>query len=93
MPEALERWSVDMISRALPRHMQIIFEINKRFLDEVAQRYPGNERRLAELSIIQEGPVKMVRMAHLAVIGSHSGQWGGGVAFESVEGAYLSRFP
>ncbi len=72
MPEALERWSVDMMSRVLPRHMQIIFEINKRFLDEVAQRYPGNERRLAELSIIQEGPVKMVRMAHLAVIGSHS---------------------
>lgn len=72
MPEALERWSVDMMSRVLPRHMQIIFEINKRFLDEVAQRYPGNERRLAELSIIQEGPVQMVRMAHLAVIGSHS---------------------
>ena len=72
MPEALERWSVDMMSRVLPRHMQIIFEINKRFLDEVAQRYPGNERRLSELSIIQEGPVQMVRMAHLAVIGSHS---------------------
>ena len=72
MPEALEKWSVDMMSRVLPRHMQIIFEINKRFLDEVAQRYPGNERRLAELSIIQEGPVQMVRMAHLAVIGSHS---------------------
>ncbi|MFH0784281.1 MAG: glycogen/starch/alpha-glucan phosphorylase [Pseudomonadota bacterium] len=72
MPEALERWSVEMMSRVLPRHMQIIFEINKRFLDEVAQRYPGNERRLRELSIIQEGPVQMVRMAHLAVIGSHS---------------------
>ncbi|MBU1565942.1 MAG: glycogen/starch/alpha-glucan phosphorylase [Proteobacteria bacterium] len=72
MPEALERWPVDMMSRVLPRHMQIIFEINKRFLDEVAQRYPGNERRLAELSIIQEGPIQMVRMAHLAVIGSHS---------------------
>ncbi len=72
MPEALERWSVEMMSRVLPRHMQIIFEINKRFLDEVAQRYPGNERRLSELSIIQEGPVQMVRMAHLAVIGSHS---------------------
>jgi glycogen phosphorylase len=72
MPEALERWSVDMMSRVLPRHMQIIFEINKRFLDEVAQRYPGNERKLRDLSIIQEGPVQMVRMAHLAVIGSHS---------------------
>ncbi len=72
MPEALERWSVDMMGRVLPRHMQIIYEINQRFLDEVAQRYPGNERKLRDLSIIQEGPVKMVRMAHLAVIGSHS---------------------
>ncbi len=72
MPEALERWTVDMMSRVLPRHMQIIFEINRRFLDEVAQQYPGNERKLRELSIIEEGPVKMVRMAHLAIIGSHS---------------------
>ena len=52
--------------------MQIIFEINKRFLAEVAQRYPGNERKLRDLSIIEEGSVKMVRMAHLAIIGSHS---------------------
>jgi glycogen phosphorylase len=72
MPEALERWPVDMMQRVLPRHMEIIFEINRRFLDEVAMRYPGNERRINSLSIIEEGPVKMVRMAHLAVIGSHS---------------------
>lgn len=72
MPEALERWTVDMMSRVLPRHMQIIFEINQRFLKEVAQRYPGNERKLRTFSIIEEGPVKMVRMAHLAIIGSHS---------------------
>jgi starch phosphorylase len=72
MPEALEKWTVEMMERVLPRHMQIIYEINKRFLDEVAQRYPGNERKLRDMSIIQEGPVKMVRMAHLAVIGSHS---------------------
>jgi starch phosphorylase len=72
MPEALERWTVDMMSRVLPRHMQIIFEINRRFLSEVAQRYPGNERKLRTFSIIEEGPVKMVRMAHLAIIGSHS---------------------
>jgi glycogen phosphorylase len=72
MPEALEKWSVEMMDRVLPRHMQIIYEINKRFLDEVAQRYPGNDRKLREMSIIQEGPVQMVRMAHLAVIGSHS---------------------
>lgn len=72
MPEALERWTVDMMSRVLPRHMQIIFEINRRFLNEVAQRYPGNERKLRTFSIIEEGPVQMVRMAHLAIIGSHS---------------------
>ncbi len=72
MPEALERWPVDMIGRVLPRHLEIIFEINRRFLNEVAQRYPGNDRRLRDLSIIEEGSPKMVRMAHLAVIGSHS---------------------
>jgi starch phosphorylase len=72
MPEALERWTVDMMGRVLPRHLQIIYEINRRFLNEVAQRYPGNERKLREFSIIEEGPVKMVRMAHLAIIGSHS---------------------
>lgn len=72
MPEALERWTVDMMERVLPRHMQIIYEINKRFLDEVAQKYPGNVRKLSEFSIIEEGPEKKVRMAHLAIVGSHS---------------------
>jgi len=72
MPEALERWSVDMIGRVLPRHLEIIYEINLRFLDEVADKYPGNERKLRAMSIIEEGDVKMVRMAHLAIIGSHS---------------------
>ncbi len=72
MPEALERWTVDMMGRVLPRHLEIIYEINRRFLEEVAEKYPGNERKLQELSIIEEGPVQMVRMAHLAIIGSHS---------------------
>ena len=72
MPEALEKWTVDMMERVLPRHMQIIYEINLRFLEEVAQRYPGNMRKLRELSIIEEGEVKKIRMAHLAIIGSHS---------------------
>lgn len=72
MPEALERWSVDMIGRVLPRHLEIIYEINQRFLNEVAEEYPGNKRKLREMSIIEEGPVQMVRMAHLAIIGSHS---------------------
>lgn len=72
MPEALERWTVNMMGRVLPRHLQIIFEINKRFLDEVALKYPGNQRKLREFSIIEEGPEKKVRMAHLAIVGSHS---------------------
>ncbi|MGW8193780.1 MAG: glycogen/starch/alpha-glucan phosphorylase [Desulforhopalus sp.] len=72
MPEALERWTVDMMGRVLPRHLQIIYEINDRFLAEVAERYPGNERKLRDMSIIEEGPEKKVRMAHLAIIGSHS---------------------
>ncbi len=72
MPEALERWTVDMMGRVLPRHLQIIYEINRRFLTELAENFPGNERKIRDLSIIEEGPVKMVRMAHLAIIGSHS---------------------
>jgi len=72
MPEALEKWTVDMLERVLPRHMQIIYEINQRFLEEVTQQYPGNTRKLRDMSIIEEGDVKKVRMAHLAVVGSHS---------------------
>ncbi len=72
MPEALERWRVDMMGKVLPRHLQIIYEINRRFLVELTEKYPGNERKIRDLSIIEEGPVKMVRMAHLAIIGSHS---------------------
>ncbi len=72
MPEALEKWDVEMIGRVLPRHLQIIFEINQRFLDLVKVQYPGDEARLSQMSIIEEGPVKKIRMAHLAIIGSHS---------------------
>ena len=72
MPEALEKWDVDMIGRVLPRHLQIIYEINQRFLDLVKVQYPGDKKRLEDMSIIEEGPVKKVRMAHLAIIGSHS---------------------
>ncbi len=71
MPEALETWTVEMLSRMLPRHMEIIYEINRRFLEEVAERYPGNLRKLQEMSIIDEGPPKRVRMSNLAIVGSH----------------------
>ncbi|MBI2267794.1 MAG: glycogen/starch/alpha-glucan phosphorylase [Armatimonadetes bacterium] len=72
LPEALERWPVSLFERLLPRHLEIIYEINKRFLEDVARRYPGNVGRLQRTSLIEEHPVKQVRMAHLAVVGSHS---------------------
>ena len=56
----------------LPRHLEIIYEINRRFLDEVRRRYPGDEERVQRMSLIEEGPARQVRMAHLAVVGSHS---------------------
>lgn len=72
MPEALETWPVDLLGRVLPRHLEIIFEINRRFLEEVARTYPGNERKIREMSIIAEEGIRRVRMANLAIIGSHS---------------------
>ncbi|MBU0481613.1 MAG: glycogen/starch/alpha-glucan phosphorylase [Proteobacteria bacterium] len=72
MPEALETWPVEMLDRVLPRHLEIIYEINHRFLKEVAERYPGDQEKLRNMSIIEEGAVKKVRMAHLAIVGSHS---------------------
>jgi starch phosphorylase len=71
LPEALETWSVDLVGRVLPRHMQIIFEINRRFLEEVDERFPGRVDMLRTLSLIAEGDGKQVRMAHLAIVGSH----------------------
>ena len=75
LPEALEKWPVPMLEELLPRHMQIIFEINNRFLSEVEARWPGDVQKLKHMSIIEEPSdaqsQKMVRMAHLAVVGSH----------------------
>ena len=72
MPEALEKWSVPLFERVLPRHLQVIYEINRRFLDLVAARWPGDGARQARMSIIEEGQPQQVRMAHLAIVGSHS---------------------
>ena len=72
LPEALEKWPVSMMRRVLPRHMMIIFEINHRFMRQVNTRWPADPSRMARMSIIEEGPVQQVRMAHLAVLGSHS---------------------
>lgn len=73
LPEALERWSVPLFEKVLPRHLQLIYEINRRFLGGDCERHwPGDDHRKAALSIIEEGHPKMIRMAHLAVLGSHS---------------------
>jgi starch phosphorylase len=71
LPEALETWRVGMFGRLLPRHLEIIYEINRRFLDEVRARFPGDDARLARLSLIDEGSGCSVRMAHLATEGGH----------------------
>lgn len=72
MPEALETWPVELMGRILPRHLQIIFEINSRFLADVAARFPDDPDKLTRVSLIQEVPERRVRMAHLAIVGSHS---------------------
>jgi starch phosphorylase len=72
LPEALERWPVELFEVLIPRHLEIIYEINHRHLDDVRSAFPNDEGRLARMSLIEEGPVRKVRMAHLAVVGSHS---------------------
>ena len=72
LPEALETWPLAMFERFLPRHLELIFEINRRFLDEVRDRFPGEEDRVRRMSIIGEDGGKCVRMAHLATVGSHA---------------------
>ena len=72
MPEALEKWPLPMLERMLPRHMQIIYEINQRFLDHAVSFFPMQNEKIAKVSIIEESDPKMVRMANLSIIGSHS---------------------
>jgi len=72
LPEALEKWPVAHFEVLIPRHLEIIYEINRRFLADVRRRYPGDEARVQRVSLIEESPVRRVRMAHLAVVGSHS---------------------
>lgn len=72
LPEALEKWPVPLMERVLPRHLQLIYEINHRFLGQVEQVWPGEKDRQERMSVIEEGEPKQVRMAHLAIVGSHS---------------------
>jgi starch phosphorylase len=73
LPEALEKWSVPLFEKVLPRHLEVIFEINDRFLSDVVEvKWPGDVRRKAEMSLIEEGSPQQIRMAYLAVVASHT---------------------
>jgi glycogen phosphorylase len=71
LPEALEKWSIELFAKLLPRHLEIIYEINRRFLEEVRVKFPNDDARIAPLSLIDESGPRYVRMAHLACVGSH----------------------
>ncbi len=72
LPEALERWPVELFGRVLPRHLEIVYEVNHRFLHWLRRESRADEGAIARMSLIEEGPVQQVRMANLAVVGSHS---------------------
>ncbi|HTR03901.1 MAG TPA: glycogen/starch/alpha-glucan phosphorylase [Thermoanaerobaculia bacterium] len=72
LPEALERWPVELFEQLMPRHLEIALEINRRFLDDVRKRFPDDPDRPRRMSLVEEGPTRRLRMAHLAVVGSHS---------------------
>uniref|UniRef100_A0AAR2K780 Alpha-1,4 glucan phosphorylase n=1 Tax=Pygocentrus nattereri TaxID=42514 RepID=A0AAR2K780_PYGNA len=72
LPEALERWPVDLFQNLLPRHLQIIYEINRRHLERISSLYPDDHDRLRRMSLIEEGEQKKINMAHLCIVGSHA---------------------
>ncbi|CAF4365520.1 unnamed protein product, partial [Adineta steineri] len=72
MPEAIERWPVQMIEKLLPRHLQIIYEINARHLQNIRNHFPSDNDRIRCMSIIEEGSIQLVNMAYLSIIGSHT---------------------
>jgi starch phosphorylase len=72
LPEALEKWPVALFELALPRHLEIVYEINRKFLEDVRRRYPHDDGKVARVSLIEDGPTRSVRMAHLAIVGTHS---------------------
>lgn len=72
LPEAMEKWPISLLERVIPRHLQIIYEINDRFLKKIRSKWPGDPDRIRRMSLIEEGISKHVRMAHLSIVGSHS---------------------
>ena len=92
LPEALECWPIELFGRVLPRHLEIIYEINARFLDDVRIRNLGDEARVADLSLIDERGERYVRMAHLACVGSHAVNGVAALHTELLKGQVLSGF-
>jgi len=92
LPEALERWPVDMFGELLPRHLEIIYEINDRFLDEVRLRFLGDDDRVARMSLIDESDMRYVRMAHLACVGSYAINGVAGLHSELLKSDVLKDF-
>ena len=92
LPEALERWPVGLVRHVLPRHLQLIYEINHRFLQQVEQRWPGDDGRKRHMSIIEEGDHRQVRMCNLAVVGSHSVNGVSAMHSELVKNKLLADF-
>jgi starch phosphorylase len=92
LPEALEKWPIELFEMLIPRHLDIIYEINRRFLDNVQWRYPGDEKRLGRMSLIEEAPSRKVRMAHLAVVGTHSTNGVAEIHSELLRTSVLSDF-
>jgi starch phosphorylase len=72
LPEALEKWPVEWFETLLPRQLEIVYEINRRLLGSIQTRFPGDNRRVASMSLVEEGPQRKIRMANLAIVGSHS---------------------
>ncbi len=92
LPEALEKWPVDLFGRLLPRHLEIIYEINRRFLDLVQQRFPDDGEKLAALSLIDESGERYVRMANLASVGSYAINGVAALHSELVKSTVLREF-
>lgn len=72
LPEAMEKWSIDLFRRVLPRHLDIIFQINQQFMEQLQERHPGDVEKMSRMSLIEENHTKYIRMANLSIIGSHS---------------------
>jgi glycogen phosphorylase len=92
LPEALETWPLETFAESLPRHLEIIYEINRRFLDEVRTRFPGDEDRIRRMSLIAEDGGKSIRMAHLATVGSHAINGVAALHWELLKASVLKDF-